>query len=73
MVAMPALIAAIGVAKRDLLAVPGDLARVGAVGRGQHLDERRLAGAVLAEQAVHLAGADVEVDPVERADARGTP
>ena len=35
----------------------------------EHLDQRGLAGAVLAEQAVHLAGADVEVHAVERADA----
>jgi hypothetical protein len=37
---------------------------------GQHLDQGRLPGAVLAEQAVHLARRDVEVDVVERADAR---
>ena len=44
-------------------------ALVGLVGAGEHLDQRRLAGAVLAEQAVHLTGADVEVDAVQRPDA----
>jgi hypothetical protein len=37
---------------------------------GQHLDQRRLAGAVLAEQAVHLTVTDVEVDTAERTDTR---
>ena len=36
---------------------------------GQDLHQRRLAGAVLAHQRVHLAGAEVEVDAVERGDA----
>ena len=44
-------------------------ALVGLVRAGQDLDQRGLAGAVLAEEAVHLAGADVEVDAVEGADA----
>ena len=48
---------------------PADLARVGLVGPGEHLDERGLAGAVLAEQAVHLAGATLQVDAVQRPDA----
>ncbi len=63
-------IAAVGVRQRDRLAAPADLALVGLVRAGQHLDQRRLAGAVLAEQAVHLAGADVEVDAAERPHAR---
>ena len=33
-----------------------------------HLEQRGLAGAVVAEQADHLAGHDVEVDAVERPD-----
>src|SRR3712207_8700174 len=37
------------------------LFRSGLVGTREDLDQRRLAGAVLPEQAVHLAGADVEV------------
>lgn len=39
---------------------------VGAVGAGEHLDEGALSRAVLAEQDVHLASAEVEVDVVER-------
>src|SRR5690606_2036723 len=33
---------------------------------GHDLHERRLAGAVLAQQGVHLAGVEVEVDPLQR-------
>ena len=51
------------------LAVPRDPALVGLVDAGEHLDQGRLAGAVLAEQAVHLAGAHVEVDAAEGPDA----
>ena len=53
----------------DLLAEPRDLALVGTVDAGEHLDERRLARAVLAEDAVHLAGQDVEVDTAQRLHA----
>ena len=53
----------------DLFALPADGAGVRLVGAGEHLDQGRLAGAVLPEQAVHLAGADLEVDAVEGADA----
>jgi hypothetical protein len=56
------------VAQRHLLAAPVDLALVRLVGAGQDLDQRGLARAVLAEQAVHLSGADVEVHTVERPD-----
>ena len=70
MVAMPACVGGLrGGERRPARPSPGDLARVRAVRPGQHLDQRRLAGAVLAEQAVHLAGLDVEVHAVERADA----
>ena len=51
------------------LAVQADGAGVGLVDAGDDLDQRRLAGAVLAEQRMHLAGADVEADPVQRAHA----
>ena len=57
------------VAEVHLLALPGDRALVGLVHPGEDLDQGRLAGAVLAEQAVHLAREDVEVDPAERDDA----
>ncbi len=48
------------------LAADEDAARVRTVGAGEHLDECRLARAVLAEQGVHLAGAQIEIDAVER-------
>ncbi len=46
---------------------PGDLAVVGLVGPGEHLDEGGLAGAVLAEEAVDFAGLDLQVHAVEGA------
>ena len=69
MVAMPARIAAVGLASRTGRAVEQHLARVGLVGAGEHLDQGGLAGAVLAEQAVHLPRVHVEVDAVEGAHA----
>ena len=51
------------------LAVQRDRAGVDRVDAGQHLDQRRLAGAVLAHQGVDLAGEEPEVDVVERRDA----
>ena len=68
-VAMPRRWASCGLAKRTVLAVQADGAGVGLVEAGDDLDQRRLAGAVLAEQRMHLAGADVEADPVQRAHA----
>ena len=35
---------------------------------GKDLDQRRLAGAVVADQADHLAAVDAEVDPAQRID-----
>src|SRR5690606_449802 len=43
-----------------------DLARVRLVSARQNLDEGGLASPVLTEQAVHLARADLQIDPVER-------
>ena len=43
--------------------------RIGRDGAGDDLDEGRLARAVLADQRVHLAGAQVERDALQRADA----
>ena len=55
---------------RQQLAVDADLA----LGRGDHarhaLDQGRLAGAVGAQQTVHLAGVDVEIHAFQRLDAR---
>ena len=56
--------------ERDGLAGPPDLTGVRGVRSSEHLDQRGFAGAVLAEQAVHLTGADIEVDPAQGADAR---
>jgi hypothetical protein len=42
----------------DTFAVPAHLARIGLHDAVNHLDERRLAGAVLAEECVDLARAD---------------
>ena len=50
--------------ERDLLAVEQDLARVRVVQPVEDVHQRRLAGAVLAEQRVHLALAELEVDVV---------
>ena len=52
-----------------LLAVEHDAAAVRPVEARQHRTERRLAGAVLAEQTVDLARAEVEVDRVDGGDA----
>lgn len=56
------------VVQGDRLAGPLDGALVGLVDAGEHLDEGALARAVLAEQAVHLAGLHVEVDATEGHD-----
>ena len=53
----------------DRLAVEQDLALVRPVEAGEDVRERALAGAVLAEQRVHLADRDLEVDAVVRDDA----
>ncbi len=55
--------------ERDRLAVEEDLALVRPVEAGEDVRERRLAGAVLAEQRVHLALGRLEVDAVVRDDA----
>ncbi len=47
-----------------------DVAAVGRIETRHHLDQGRLAGAVLAEQGGDLAGAHVEIDIVERQHAR---
>ena len=48
------------------LAVEADRSRVGLMDAGQDLDQRALAGAVLADQAVDLAGQQLQRDVVER-------
>jgi hypothetical protein len=55
--------------QRDGPAGDLELALVRAVEARQDLDQRRLAGAVLAQQAVDLACPDLKVDGAERLDA----
>ena len=59
-----------GVADRERLALEPDLAGGGLDQPGDALDERRLAGAVLADQTVHLAAGHGQVDAIEGAHAR---
>ena len=61
---MPAAMASLGDWKCAQLAVDVDGAGVGLVHAVQRLHQRRLAGAVLADDRVDGAGADVEVDVV---------
>jgi hypothetical protein len=56
------------VADRDHLAVPAHLSGIGLVDSGQRLDQGGLTGAVLAQQAVHLSCADLQVHSTERTD-----
>ena len=63
----------LGAARRidlDRLAVEQDLAFVGLVDAGENFHQRRLAGAVLAHQRVHFAGAKLEPCIVQRPHAR---
>jgi hypothetical protein len=55
-----------GRAQRDELAVDAHLAGVGLVDAGHRLDERRLAGAVLADQGVDLPGEELDACPLQR-------
>ena len=67
---MPRSWAARGIGDFDLLAANADRARVRAVDAGEDLHQRRLAGAVLADQRVDLAGPEIEPGVVEGVDAR---
>ena len=49
-----------GVGQPDRLAVEQDLARVGLVDAGEDAHQRRFAGAVLAHEADHLVGPDLD-------------
>ena len=60
----PALDRVLRRAEGDALAVEEDLALVGLREPVEDVHQRRLAGAVLAEQRVHLAAAEVEIDVV---------
>ena len=50
----------------DLTAAHEDLASVGLIEPGKNFDQRRLAGAVLADEGVDLARHDRQVDAVQR-------
>ncbi|MGY4425581.1 hypothetical protein ACVWY2_008030 [Bradyrhizobium sp. JR6.1] len=52
-----------------VVAADADHARARRDHAGQHAHQRRFAGAVLADQAQHLAAADAQIDVVERPDA----
>ena len=67
---MPRAIASAGPLIVTGLPSSSDLALVGRGQPVQDVHQGRLAGAVLAEQRVDLAGPDVEVDPVVCDDAR---
>jgi len=51
-----------------VLAIPQDLATVDGMDAGHALDQRGLAGAVVAHERHHLSGVRVEVDAVEGLD-----
>ena len=65
---MPCSIASRGLRRRERLALPAHLAAIGLDESGEDLQQRRLAGAVLADQRVRLALGDVEADAAERVD-----
>ena len=66
---MPLARASPGAAKCDDLVANPNLAGVRAMNAGHDLDQRRLAGAVLAEQRVDFAGAHVERHVAQHRDA----
>ena len=59
---MPAAIASIGEAKVTALAVDDDLTGIRPIEAGEDVHQRRLAGAVLAEQRVDFAAPHFEID-----------
>ena len=65
----PARAISADVQRRDLLAAEHDGAGRRPLEAGEHVDERRLAGAVRADQPEDLALPQLEVDAVERLDA----
>ena len=64
-----AVLRLLGRGELDRLAAEDDLAGVVAVGAGEHLDQRRFAGAVLADQGHHFGRLDLERRGGERVDA----
>ena len=70
MVAMPCFSAATGDPSEAGSPCQSTSPLVDGVRAGENLDQRGLSGAVLSQQAVHLAGPDPQVHPVECAHAR---
>ena len=70
MMPMPCCAAAVTLGQLDRLAVHEHAPRGGLLHAGEDLHQRRLAGAVLADEDVDLAGVDVEGDVVEGGRAR---
>ncbi len=58
----------VGGSAGQVVPVDRDAAGVGHLKAGQHVDQRRLAGAVGADHPDHLAALQVDVDAVERLD-----
>ena len=65
---MPAALASAGDGEATLLALEDHAARARLEAAGDDLDQRRLAGAVVAEQRHDLAAADRETDAAQRFD-----
>jgi hypothetical protein len=51
-----------------LLAIEPDLAGIGKINTGDTFHQRRLAGAIVADDAHHLAATDLERNPAQRFD-----
>ena len=68
MIAIPASCDCLALSKITSCAVQEQPAPVGAVDAGEDLDQRRLAGAVLAHERVRLAGEELDVCVLERVD-----
>ena len=66
---MPMTRAWCGAEFRERFAAVANRAGIGREDAGDDVDQRRLAGAVLAEEGVHLAGVQIEVDMIEREHA----
>ncbi len=69
MVSMPSAIASLGVRSWTSLPSMKIWPAVGRMGAGEHLDQRRLAGAVVANKTDDLARLGVEVDVAQRMNA----
>ena len=57
-----------GIERQDVLAVEFDRAGIGAIDAGDGLHQRRLAGAIVADEADHLARLDRQVDAMQHVD-----